>query len=65
VWEVRIFTGRRDTRGRPTRTVRTVRGKREAQRLAIDLADGPCRAFAGGRTVGDVLDEWVEFDADM
>jgi hypothetical protein len=65
VWEVRIFTGR-DTRGRPTQISRTVRGgKREAQRLAIDIEGGPGRASAGGRTVGDVLDEWVEFNADM
>ena len=41
VWEVRIFTGR-DTRGRPTQISRTVRGgKRDAQRLAIDLEGGP------------------------
>ncbi len=59
VWEVRVFTGR-DKRGRPTQVSRTVRGgKRAAQKVAAELEAGP-RSSAGGRTVADVLDEWVE-----
>jgi hypothetical protein len=38
VWEVRVFTGS-DARGRPSQMSRTVRGgKRDAQRLAAQLA---------------------------
>jgi hypothetical protein len=60
VWEVRVFTGR-DDRGKPTQISRTVRGgKRDAQRLAVQLEGGPGRATAAGRTVSDVLDAWVE-----
>ena len=64
VWEVRVFTGR-DPRGKPTQISRTVRGgKRDAQRLAVQLEGGPGRATAAGRTVGDVLDAWVEHNTD-
>ncbi len=63
VWEVRVFTGR-DDRGRPTQISRTVRGgKRDAQRVAVELEGGPGRASAAGRTVRDVLDEWVEHNS--
>ncbi len=58
-----MFTGR-DDRGRPTQTSRTVRGgKRDAQRVAVELEGGPGRASAAGRTVRDVLDEWVEHNS--
>ena len=64
VWEVRVFTGR-DAHGKPTQISRTVRGgKREAQRLAVQLEAGPGRATAAGRTVTDVLDAWVEHNSD-
>lgn len=64
VWEVRVFTGR-DARGKPTQISRTVRGgKRDAQRLAVQLEAGPGRATAAGRTVSDVLDAWVEHNSD-
>jgi integrase len=64
VWEVRVFTGR-DDRGRPTQISRTVRGgKRDAQRVAVQLEGGPGRSSAAGRTVRDVLDEWVEHNVD-
>ena len=63
VWEIRVFTGR-DNRGRPTQTSRTASGgKREAQRVAVELEGGPGRASAAGRTVRDVLDEWVEHNS--
>ena len=63
MWEIRVFTGR-DDRGRPTQTSRTVRGgKRDAQRVAVELEGGPGRASAAGRTVRDVLDEWVEHNS--
>jgi TetR/AcrR family transcriptional regulator len=55
---VRIFIGR-GTRSHPMQISRTVRGgTREAQHLAVELEGG--RACAGGRTVGEVLDEWVD-----
>ena len=64
VWEVRVFTGRVG-RGRPTQISRTVRGgKRDAQRVAVQLEGGPGRSSAAGRTVRDVLDEWVENNVD-
>ena len=54
----------RDDRGRPTQVSRTVRGgKRDAQRLAVEIEGGPARAQAGGRTVADVLDAWLEHNA--
>jgi integrase len=59
VWEVRAFTGRDET-GRPTQVSRTVRGgKREAQRVAAELTTKPAPRI-GGRTVGEVLDAWIE-----
>src|SRR4249919_2423767 len=64
VWEVRVFTGN-DSRGRPTQLSRTVHGgKRDAQRVAAELEVGPGRASPGGRSVGDVLDAWVEQSLD-
>ena len=64
VWEVRVFTGR-DARRRPTQISRTVRGgKRDAQRLAVQLEGGPGRATAPGRTVADVLDAWIGHNSD-
>jgi integrase len=64
VWEIRVFTGR-DARHRPTQISRTVRGgKRDAQRLAVQLEGGPGRATAAGRTVADVLDAWVGHNSD-
>ena len=60
VWEVRVFTGT-DAKGKPTQVSRTVHGgKRDAQRVAAELTVGPGQANAGGRTVSDVLDAWVE-----
>src|SRR5207248_10442958 len=63
VWEVRVFTGR-DAKGRPTQTSKTVRGsKREAERLAAErTARGPVKA--AGRTVGELLDLWLDHNAD-
>ena len=59
-----MFTGR-DARGKPTQISRTVRGgKRDAQRVAVQLEGGPGRAAAAGRTVGVVLDAWVEHNSD-
>ena len=59
VWQVRVFTGR-DGTGRPTQTSVTVRGgKREALREAARLESAPQRG-AGGRTVSDALDGWLE-----
>jgi integrase len=59
VWEVRVFTGRRDD-GRPTQVSRTVHGgKREALRVAATLESRP-PARAAGHTVADVLHAWCE-----
>lgn len=59
VWEVRVFTGR-DESGKPTQVSRTVRGgKRDAQRVAAELTTKPAPKIAG-RTVGDVLDAWID-----
>jgi integrase len=61
VWEVRAFTGN-DARGRPTQVSRTVRGtKKDAQRMAAQLTLRPTRN-AGGRKVGELLDEWLAFN---
>jgi hypothetical protein len=38
-------------------------GKREAQRVAVELVGGPGRASAAGPPVRDVLDEWVEHNS--
>ena len=62
-WEVRVFTGT-DDRGRPTQISRTVRGKRDAQRLAASLEVGPGSASAAGRDVADVLDAWIDQNLD-
>ena len=63
VWEVRVFTGT-NAKGRPTQVSRTVHGgKRDAQRVAAELTVGPGQASAGGRTVTDVLDAWLEHKA--
>ena len=60
VWEVRVFTGT-GPNGRPTQLSKTIRGgKREALRVAAELEDGPGRSSSAGRSVGDVLDAWVE-----
>lgn len=65
VWKVRVFTGR-DDHGRPTQISRTVRGgKRDAQRLAVELEGCAGRTSAAGRNVRDVLDAWVEHNADV
>ena len=59
VWEVRGFTGR-DERGRPTQVSRTVHGgKKEALRVAAEMTLRPSPR-SGSRTVGDLLDLWVE-----
>lgn len=59
VWEVRAFTGS-DERGRPTQVSRTVHGtKKDAKRVAAQLDIRPKRN-AGGKKVGQVLDEWIE-----
>ncbi|MGD9704240.1 MAG: tyrosine-type recombinase/integrase [Acidimicrobiia bacterium] len=64
VWEVRVFTGS-DARGRPTQMSRTVHGgKRDAQRLAAQLEASGGKAKPAGRSVGDVLDEWVKQNLD-
>lgn len=58
VWEVRVFTGR-DDRGTPTQVSMTVQGgKREAMRAAAQMESRPARN-AAGRTVGELLDDWV------
>ena len=61
VWEVRAFTGRAAD-GKISHVSQTVHGsKREAQRVAAELtARGQSRA--GGRTIADLLDEWVELN---
>ncbi|MEO0492048.1 MAG: site-specific integrase [Actinomycetota bacterium] len=62
VWEVRGYTGR-DREGNPTQVSRTVHGtKRDAQRVAAELTVKPARN-AGGRKVGQLLDEWLEIKA--
>ncbi|MDO8362227.1 MAG: site-specific integrase [Actinomycetota bacterium] len=64
VWEVRVFTGS-DARGRPTQMSRTVRGgKRDAQRLAAQLESSGGNAKPAGRSVSDVLTEWVKQNID-
>jgi integrase len=64
VWEVRVFTGA-DARGRPTQMSRTVHGgKRDAQRMAAQLEASGGKAKPAGRSVGDVLDEWVKQNLD-
>jgi len=64
VWEVRVFTGTND-RGKPTQVSRTVRGrKRDAQRVASELEQGPGRTSPAGRTVSDLLDAWVHQNLD-
>jgi integrase len=64
VWEVRVFTGA-DARGRPTQMSRTVHGgKRDAQRLAAQLEAAGGKAKPAGRSVSDVLDEWVKQNLD-
>ena len=64
VWEVRVFTGT-NARGKPTQVSRTVYGgKRDAQRVATELELGPGRASPAGRSVGDLLDAWVEQNLD-
>ena len=39
-------------------------GKRDAQRVAAELEVGPGRSTPGGRSVGDVLDVWLEQNVD-
>jgi integrase len=64
VWEVRVFTGT-NARGKPTQVSRTVYGgKRDAQRVVSELELGPGRASSAGRSVGDLLDAWVEQNLD-
>ena len=44
-----------------TQLSKTIRGgTREALRVAAELEDGPGRSSSAGRSVGDVLDAWVE-----
>jgi integrase len=63
VWEVRVFTGR-DDQGRPTQASTTVYGgKRDAQRVAAQLSARPT-ARAAGRTVAELLDEWLELNVE-
>jgi len=59
VFEIRVFVGR-DGTGRPIQSSRTVRGsRREAERLAASLfLKAPPKA--GGRTVADALEAWLE-----
>ena len=64
MWEVRVFTGS-DARGRPTQLSRTVHGgKRDAQRSAAQLESSGGKAKPAGRSVSDVLDEWVKQNID-
>ena len=50
-----------DERGRPTQVSRTVHGtKKDAQRVAAQMTLRPSRN-AGGRKLGALLDEWIEF----
>lgn len=59
-----MFTGS-DARGRPTQMSRTVHGgKRDAQRMAVQLEASGGKAKPAGRSVGDVLDEWVKQNLD-
>jgi integrase len=59
VWEIRLFTGR-DATGRPTQVSKTFHGnKREARQFVAQLEGVPV-SRAGGRTVADVLDAWLE-----
>jgi integrase len=63
VWEVRAFTGR-DGQGRPTQVSRTVRGtKKDAQRAAAELTVQPAPR-AGGRTVAELIDAYLELHED-
>jgi hypothetical protein len=63
VWEVRAFTGR-DEAGQPTQQSRTVRGtKKDAQRVAAELTVRPAPR-AGGRTVAELLDAYLELHED-
>jgi integrase len=59
VFEIRVFVGR-DGNGRPIQTSRTVHGsRREAERVAASLSlKAPSKA--GGRTVADALEAWLE-----
>ena len=60
MWEVRVFTGR-DEGGQPTQVSRTVHGtKKDAKRVAAELTMKPSNA--GGRTVGELLDRWLELN---
>ncbi len=61
MWEVRAFTGR-NADGHVSHVSRTVHGgKRDAQRVAAELTvRGQTRT--GGRTLADLLDEWVELN---
>ena len=64
VWESVCSAGA-DARGRPTQMSRTVHGgKRDAQRLAAQLEASGGKAKPVGRSVGDVLDEWVKQNLD-
>lgn len=64
VWEVRVFAGR-DGSGRPVQTSRTIRGtKRDALRLAAGFDSRPATR-SGGRTVGDILNAWVEVNQEV
>ena len=59
VWEVRVFTGR-DADGKPHQVSRTVHGgKRDAQRVVIEMEGGPAHGNSAGRTVNDVMEAWV------
>ncbi len=59
-----MFSGR-DVSGRPVQTSRTVRGtKRDAMRLAASFDSRPA-THAAGRTVGDILNAWVEVNQEV
>ena len=64
VWEVRVFVVA-GADGRPTQLSKTIHGgKREAQRVAAEMEVGPGRSASAGRSVGGVLDAWVEQASD-
>jgi integrase len=59
-WEVRIFVGYDDA-GKPVQVSKSVKGgRRDAERLAAQLAGRP-QARSGSLTVGGLLDDYLDF----
>jgi integrase len=58
-WEIRVFVGY-DDQGRPVQVSKSVKGgRRDAERLAAQLAGRP-QARSGSLTVGGLLDDYVD-----